>query len=275
MDKAAFFREKKYTMTALHPSVYAISTGPRDGSWNMAFDTQLLTLFRTGKFQKLFGRGCMLWRFYAWNPPALSLGHGQHLSEIDEESCKTKNIEIVKRPTGGRAVLHIDEFTYSFFAETCKTNAEIYTMVHEAIREALLILDVKAEFCRTTPDMRKRYGSAESVSCFTASARNELHVDGRKLVGSAQRRSDKIILQHGSLLLSGRHKMLKELLHCKNEKILSQIADDLNRKTVSVHELTGKIPPFTTIKKAMISAISKQLKTDIQLLKEQDITHLF
>lgn len=262
-------------MKRSHSPVYAVSTGAREGSWNMDFDTQLLELFRTGKFQKEFGKESMLWRFYAWNPPALSLGYGQNPSEIDEESCRAKHIDIVKRPTGGRAVLHIDEFTYAFCAETSRSNAAIYEMVHEVLLETLMILGVKAAFCRTTPDMRKRYSSAESVSCFTASARNELHVDGRKLVGSAQRRSDRAILQHGSLLLSTKHKMIGKLLRCRDREILSNITRDLDSKTTSLYELTGSIPDFMTISNAMITSVSKILAVDVQILDECEITTLF
>ena len=268
-------RYHAHNMTSSFSTVYAVSTDARDAAWNMSFDTSLFKLFRTGKFQKQFGSGSMLWRFYSWSPPAVSLGYGQRSGEIDEESCRARNIEIVKRPTGGRAVFHIDEFTYSVLAETGQSNTVIYAMVHEVIREALLHMGIKADFCRTTPDMRKHYDSAESVSCFTASARNELHVDGRKIVGSAQRRSKNVILQHGSLLLSGRHKMISELLRCKDKRVLASIADDLDHKTVSVAELTGNIPDFSVLGKTMIAAISRKLETEVQLLEEQDIKNLF
>lgn len=262
-------------MAALYSPVYAVSTGARDGAWNMAFDTQLLALFKKGRFQKQFGRKSMLWRFYTWQPPALSVGYGQRLQEIDEESCRARNITIVRRPTGGRAVFHAEEFTYALLAETVRSNAEIYAVAHEVIRDALSCLGVEAEFSRTTPDMKQRYSSAESVSCFTASARNELHVNGRKLVGSAQRRSDRAILQHGSLLLSEKHKLIGELLSCRDEKILSRIADDLDCKTVSLRELTGHIPDFMTISNAMIISISKILGTEVRILDENEITSLF
>lgn len=262
-------------MAALYSPVYAVSTGSRDGAWNMAFDTQLLALFKKGGFQKKFGNKSMLWRFYTWESPALSLGYGQQLQEIDEMSCRARNIAIVRRPTGGRAVLHADEFTYALFAETSRSNAEIYAMAHEVIRDALSSLGVKAEFSRTTPDMRQRYNSAESVSCFTASARNEIHVDGRKLVGSAQRRSDRAVLQHGSLLLSEKHKLIGKLLSCRDEKTLSRIMDDLDCKTVSLRELTGHMPDFKTISNAMIASISKTIGTEVRVLDENEITSLF
>lgn len=262
-------------MSLFFPSVYAVLTGPRSGALNMAFDKKLFELFKTGEFQKQFGSGSLLWRFYSWNPPAVSLGYGQRPEEIDEEACRKKSIDIVRRPTGGRAVLHIDEFTYSMLADTRERNAEIYFMVHEVIREALLTFGIDAELCRTVPDMRKRYNSAESVSCFTASARHELLVKGRKLVGSAQRRSNNVILQHGSLLLSDRHKMLQELLRCNDEKVLAKIAGDLDRKTASVYEMTGIVPRFSAVRNAMINAISLKLETEVQLLDEHVLTALF
>jgi len=256
--------------------VFAVSTPERSGEWNMAFDRILLELFRKGTFQQRFGSGSMLWRFYSWSPSTVSLGYSQSIEEIDREKCRSKNIDIVRRPTGGRAVLHVDEFTYSLLADIGhkNKNAEIYAVVHEIIREALLTLGVEAEFSRTTPDMRKRYGAAESVSCFTASARNELHVDGRKLVGSAQRRSDSALLQHGSLLLSDRHKMLRDLLRCSDGGVLSKVSGDLDRKTVSVCELTGVVHDFTYIADAMTAAISHIFGRDVTILDEHDLTSL-
>ncbi|NEX14090.1 MAG: ligase [Prosthecochloris sp.] len=254
--------------------VFVVSTPERSGEWNMAFDRSLLELFTKGAFQQRFGSGSMLWRFYSWSPSAVSLGYSQSIEEIDREQCRMRNIDIVRRPTGGRAVLHSDEFTYSLLADTGHKSAEIYAVVHEIIRQALLTLGVEAEFCRTTPDMRKRYGAAESVSCFTASARNELHVDGRKLVGSAQRRTDNVILQHGSLLLSDRHKMLRDLLKCSDGGVLSKVSGDLDRKTISVSELTGAIPDFTLIAGAMTAAISQLFGVDVTFLEEHDLTSL-
>jgi len=254
--------------------VYAVVTPERSGEWNMAFDRTLLELFRNGTFQKRFGVGSILWRYYSWNPSAVSLGYSQSIEEIDREKCRSKNIDIVRRPTGGRAVLHGDEFTYSLLADNVHKSAEIYAVVHEIIREALLTLGVEAEFCRTTPDMRKRYSAAESVSCFTASARNELHVNGRKLVGSAQRRVDTVLLQHGSLLLSDRHKMLRDLLRCSDGGVLSKVSGDLDRKTVSVCELTGVVPDFTSIADAMTAAISQMSGHDVTFLDEHEVISL-
>ncbi|WP_237073417.1 lipoate--protein ligase family protein [Prosthecochloris sp. GSB1] len=254
--------------------VYIVSTGSRTGAWNMFFDTALLRLFVEGAFQERYGRNAALWRFYTWDPAAVSLGHGQFSGEIDKKRCRQEKIDIVRRPTGGRAVLHADEFTYSFFAETLETNAAIYAMVHDVIRLALRRLGVETEFCRSTPDMRRRYSTAESVSCFTASARNELQAGGRKLVGSAQRRSGSALLQHGSLPLSGNYRMLTGLLANGNPEVLSAVADRLERKTVSLADLTGSALSYDTLLDAMCRAIAESTCGAIRYLSEKELTAL-
>ena len=255
--------------------VYILSTGARDGRWNMSFDSALFRSFGNGAFQKRFGRGAALWRFYAWEPAAVSLGYGQRSEEIDGRRCRERGIDIVRRPTGGRAVLHADELTYSFFAETDGTNAEVYAMVHEVIRLALCSFGVRADFRRSTPDMRRRYASAESVSCFTTSARNELQVGGRKLVGSAQRRSGRAILQHGSLPLSGRHKLLAEVLGNRNPRILSSVVANLERRAVSLDELTSEPPSFDALCDAMGRAVEAHAGFRVRRLGEQELAPLF
>ncbi len=259
----------------LFSPVYILSTGAHDGGWNMSFDSALFRLFRSGAFQNRFGRGAALWRFYAWEPAAVSLGYGQRPEEIDGRRCRERDIDIVRRPTGGRAVLHADEFTYSFFAETDGTNAAVYAMVHEVIRLALRSFGVQADFRRSTPDMRRRYASGESVSCFTTSARNELQVGGRKLVGSAQRRSDRIILQHGSLPLSGRHKLLAQVLGNRDPGILSSVAADFERRTVSLDELTSEPPSFEVLCRAMERAVEAYAGFRVCRLGERELAPLF
>jgi len=240
----------------------------------MFFDTALLRLFSKGSFQDRYGHNAVLWRFYSWDPAAVSLGHGQSAGEIDEKRCRTENIDIVRRPTGGRAVLHADEFTYSFFTETRESNAAVYAMVHDIIRLALRRLGVETEFCRSTPDMRKRYATAESVSCFTASARNELQAGGRKLVGSAQRRSDRALLQHGSLPLSEKYRMLPDLLTSDDPAVLSAVADRLERKTVSLADLTVSAASFDTLCDAMYRTIAARTDAAIRYLTEEELTAL-
>jgi len=183
-------RELYNTVPPLFSSLYFVDTGIRTGYENMECDRRLLEAFSDGSFQRRYGEGCALWRLYGWRPHAISLGYSQDAEAIDAERCRQEGIDVVRRPTGGRAVLHADEFTYSFFADSCEPNAELYRSVHEVIRLALLELGVTADFCRSALPSAVSGGSSLPAACFSASARSELQVMGRKLVGSAQRRSE-------------------------------------------------------------------------------------
>ncbi len=226
-------------MRGLFSSLYSIDSGAGPGRFNMDFDMRLMQSFVDGSFQRKFGSGSCLWRFYSWSPSAVSLGRNQDPGEIDVDRCSADGVDIVVRPTGGRAVFHADELTYSFFAETTASNEVIYRMVHEAIGNALHKVGVASDFCRSQPDFKARYASAESVPCFTASARYELQVDGRKIVGSAQRRRGNVLLQHGSMPLSARHREIIRYIVASGPGLIDTIAGEMERKTASLDEFTG------------------------------------
>jgi len=110
--------------------------------------------------------------------------------------------------------------------------------VHETLQQALAGVGVEAEFCRSQPDFRARYAQADSVSCFTASARYELQVGGRKLVGSAQRRQGSVILQHGSLPLTPRHQQISRYLAGASRELVEAVDAGMAHKTASLDEFT-------------------------------------
>ena len=225
-------------MSGLFASVYCIDTGAGSGRFNMEFDMRLMQSFSDGSFRREFGSGSCLWRFYSWMPAAVSLGRNQDPADIDADRCRADGVDIVVRPTGGRAVYHADELTYSFFAETVESNEAVYRMVHEAIGRALEHAGVVPDFCRSQPDFRKRYATAEAVPCFTASAKYELQVEGRKIVGSAQRRRGDVILQHGSMPLSIRHRDIIRYISAGDPGLIEAIVLDMERKTASLDEFT-------------------------------------
>lgn len=238
----------------------------------MAFDIRVMQAFIDGSFQQRFGDGCCLWRFYSWSPPAISLGRNQNAAEIDKERCIADGIDVVVRPTGGRAVFHADELTYSFFADTALPNEVIYRMVHETIARALARLGVVAEFCRSQPDFRAHYAMAGSVPCFTASARYELQIDGRKIVGSAQRRSGNVILQHGSLPLSWRHRQISRYIASSSHQLVDDIDADLERKTASLDEFTGA--GYADLVPLIISEAGESARVNARMLVSGDIDAL-
>jgi lipoate-protein ligase A len=150
------------------------------------------------------GRSPRLVRFFGWSPPAVSLGYNQPASDLDLESCARAGFEVVRRPTGGRAVVHRDEFTYSVIAPESDPLAsggvmESYRRIAAGLLAGLELLGVAAEMSRSALPENPARGAA---LCFAAAGRYEITAGGRKLIGSAQRRMNGVMIQQGSLLLS-------------------------------------------------------------------------
>jgi len=241
----------------------------------MEFDRQLMVAFLDGRFQQRYGTNSCLWRFYAWHPYAITIGYNQDCSGIDVPKCREAGVDVVRRPTGGRAVFHADEFTYSFFSDSSEQNAVLYRMVHEVIQLALQGLGINAEFCRSTLQSSQRLQSAGSVSCFTASAKYELQVDGRKLVGSAQRKTRNVLLQHGSLPLSGRHKDLCQFITVSEQVAQEGIRDEMERKTISLEEILGYIPQHAPLTALMRTATGILHGTEVEELQIDELSEIF
>lgn len=142
-------------------------------------------------------------RIYGWNPPAISLGYFQRFSAFETERVKSLGVEIVRRATGGGAILHEDELTYSMAADLkdmpfAKTNADAYRVFHEVIIAALGGFGIGASE-RGGQKLESDGGPAEY--CFAKSASMDVVAGGRKIAGSAQRRRGNRILMHGSIFL--------------------------------------------------------------------------
>jgi lipoate-protein ligase A len=144
-------------------------------------------------------------RFYGWRPAAVSIGYFQHpQTEVDIAQCSNMGVDIVRRLTGGRAVFHSDEITYSVVADAQEKSfpANIlgtYKVISDCLVQGLAYLGIKANLatvCRAANAMDMK------SCCFSIASRNELLVAGRKICGSAQMRTKGGFLQHGSLLLT-------------------------------------------------------------------------
>lgn len=174
-------------------------TEPLDGAANMAIDEALLRA-------RIANVAAPTLRFFAWSPPAVSLGYAQALDAgIDVGWCRRAGVGLVRRPTGGSAILHEGperEVTYSVAARAgdfpgADDLLETYRVLSEALATGLRALGVPAD---AVPLARARRGHAPTF-CFARTGAYEIAVGGRKLVGSAQRRQAGAFLQHGSLLL--------------------------------------------------------------------------
>jgi lipoate-protein ligase A len=173
-------------------------TAPLDGATNMAIDEALLRA-------RIAGSGPPTVRLYAWAPPAVSLGYGQPLDgAVDLAACARLGIGLVRRPTGGSAILHegpAAELTYSVVARAgdfagAEDLLETYRVLGTALARGLARLGVIAELVD-----RVKAPAAAPAFCFGRAGSYELAAAGRKLCGSAQRRQGGAFLQHGTLLL--------------------------------------------------------------------------
>jgi lipoate-protein ligase A len=174
-----------------------IIDGARDGASNMSIDAALLEEVEAAPEPRT------IVRFYGWQTPTISLGRNQKIERaLDPGYCRASGIDIVHRPTGGRAVLHDDELTYAVISSDTNVFGDTIYGNYRRVSEALCLgynrLGVPAVLA---PDTRKLSGASDETDlpCFLSTSRYELMVRGRKIVGSAQRRVRRSFLQHGSM----------------------------------------------------------------------------
>ena len=169
----------------------------RDGASNMSIDASLLEEVEASSEPRT------IVRFYGWQTPTISLGRNQKIERaLDTGYCRDNRIDVVHRPTGGRAVLHDDELTYAVISSDTNVFGDTIYGNYKRVSEALCLgynrLGVPAVLA---PDTRKVAGFSDEMDlpCFLSTSRYELMVSGRKIVGSAQRRVRRSFLQHGSM----------------------------------------------------------------------------
>lgn len=165
-----------------------------NGFYNMALDEAIFRKAIEEESDDLYVR------FYDWKPECLSLGYFQSLEEkVDVKACREYGVDIVRRPTGGRAVLHDMELTYSVVSNTKRlgrTTLSAYLNISKGLNKGLNFLGIKSEVAPAKKAKRK--GSA---ACFDSISSHEISVKGKKIVGSAQYRDEGYLLQHGSILI--------------------------------------------------------------------------
>lgn len=230
-----------------------LNTGANTGAFNMRFDEMLARRLQQAPtavapggdpdgHQVSLPRPTL--RLFRWDPWAISVGYNQGTGELDREACARERIDVVRRPTGGRAILHAEELTYSVVMVTSRTSVlQVYNDISRGLVRGLRMFGVDVAFQRSLPNFAESYRQPRSIPCFTSSARYEIEWGGRKLVGSAQRRfSDgdrDVVLQHGSILIGPAHRRLSELLTVRDGPALDVIRKDLREKTVDLSEILG------------------------------------
>ena len=170
------------------------------------------------------GSGRPTIRFFGWRPWAVSLGFNQSEAGIDREKCASDGIDVVRRPTGGRAILHACELTYSVIMYSGgRSVTDVYHDIGLALVRGLRRFGVAAEFAQSVPaHIESGCGNPPKrdwrhVPCFASAGRYEISVGGKKLVGSAQRRyrsasREEVVLQHGSILVGPEHRKIVDYM---------------------------------------------------------------
>lgn len=203
---------------------------PAQGAWNMAVDEAILRELESGTGQPTL-------RLYSWAPYCISLGQAQKAEqELNLEKVRLSGIDVVRRFTGGRAVYHAHEWTYSVIGPIdpqgwSKSLALTYEKIGLVLAQALKVLGGSAELERGDHTEGFQKGKANRP-CFASTSRSELVLEGRKLVGSAQRRTSSCYIQHGSILVGRDHLDLSRFL------LLSQEEQELYREQLDAHSIS-------------------------------------
>ena len=217
-------------------------TGARAGRVNMQTDERLAQAL-------VDGSGLPTLRVYRWNPPAISLGWNQSFDEIDLPHAAAEGIDVVRRPTGGRAILHSDELTYCVVMPAeGKKILGAYEEISRALVHALRTLGIGAGMEKSQPHFPSLYREASAAACFSSAGRYEVKWNGKKLIGSAQRRyacadGSEVVLQHGSILLGPDHKRLTKYLNLPSEDHRRRLADILDEQTTDLRTILGSVVP--------------------------------
>lgn len=214
-----------------------LTTGFNTAFWNMGADEAILEAVAWNKVMPTL-------RFYGWEPHAISIGYFQGIEEeVDIEACTVHNIDIVRRITGGGAVFHADELTYSIvIPETHYLASHDILKSYESILQGVIngfkTLGISAEFAPI----------------------NDIIVNGKKISGNAQTRKYGCILQHGTILISVDPDTMFELLKVPNEKLKGKLIENVKQRVTSVAAMLGKQPSFESVQNSFIEGFAALLK---------------
>lgn len=236
------------------------------GAWNMAVDEAILEHIGRGESQSTL-------RLYAWEPACLSLGHAQPFTDVDRARLRERGWDVVRRATGGRAILHTDELTYSVTGSADEPVLaggvlESYNRLAQALLLAVKILGLPVEMKgaeRTGHVSREPSSNGTDVAgamnpvCFEVPSTYEITVGGKKLIGSAQARKKEGVLQHGSLPLTGDLTRICQTLVFENEAARENAAQRLLARATTVESALGSAVGWDEAAAAFIHAFETQL----------------
>ncbi|MFD0956282.1 lipoate--protein ligase family protein [Virgibacillus alimentarius] len=235
-----------------------IDTGHLDASVNMALDESLLNWHSNGEIPPTL-------RFYGWSAPSLSVGHFQKIEKtIDFSAIERHSCQFVRRLTGGSAVLHDDELTYSLVVSENhpsipKSVREAYYILTKGILEGYKNLGIHAEYAYPDKESLKD----RTAVCFEKPAYYEMIIDGKKISGNAQTRKKGVLLQHGSIPMSIDENMLFDLFLFPSEKVKNRKRASFSKKAIAINQITNKKHTYDMLKESFFKGFQTGL--DIKL----------
>jgi lipoyl(octanoyl) transferase len=227
-----------------------------EGAWNMASDEAILEAVGQHQVPPTL-------RLYSWNPPCLSLGYAQPVKDVDCDTLEEAGWRLVRRPTGGRAILHTDELTYSVIGPLNEPRLaggvlESYRRISLALLQALhsLGLPARADQSYPLPAGAQQNGAV----CFEVPSNYEITASGKKIIGSAQSRRLAGILQHGSLPLTGDLTRITRVLNFSSETDRNQAAQRLLEHAATLEAVLGRVITWDEAARAFITAFEQCLE---------------
>jgi len=216
-----------------------LADGYQNGATHMAVDKAL---------SKFCSDTRPVLRVYGWQPPAISIGFHQDVDALQMDTCRRHGIDVVRRPTGGGAIFHAHEVTYSVIVPRqhplfAQNSLAIYNAISAALVNALTKHGIRLQRVTHSDGLADFNDYVNQVACFATSANYEIKFRGRKLVGSAQRRFKKAVLQHGSIILGPQHLRLVDYLSFNSYEARRQ----LTRNTTCMEAILGRPVTFEEI----------------------------
>ena len=229
-----------------------LNTGQLDGATNMAIDEAISRAVQADLVPPTL-------RFFGWQPACLSLGQAQPGGDVDQAACRAAGVDVVRRPTGGRAILHTDELTYSVIAperepRVAGTIVESYKRLSAGLLNGLNLMGVPTRQVEQ-PDNHDR---DQGPVCFEVPSNYEIVFDGKKLVGSAQMRKAGVVLQHGALPLHGDIARISLYLaqHPDPERV--------RRRATTVEAAIGRVVDYDTAARLMAEGFAEALQLQLK-----------
>lgn len=226
-----------------------LDTGAMSGALNMAVDQAILGLHANGKSPPTL-------RFYQWTPPTVSLGFCQKNHYLDMRACRRLGIEVVRRPSGGRAVLHLGDLTYAVIAGTDDGMPSAVTAAYRLICDGLL-----QGFRRLGIDAAMGRGVMKPPQheiCFLRGTLGSIMHRERKFVGSAQTWHASSMLQHGSIILVPQIEALVSLWPGSADSP-AELRAKLEGRIISLQEILGQLPEIEEVKAAIREGMAQAL----------------